>query len=330
MEHRKAIDGSGLAVSARVISLPDNGWLALTVTEPEGEPVRGTVLVPSTYGKRQESFSGLSASLALNGWRAVKFDIRFNEGVSYGGIYDFSFLSMIDDIVVAGADTAERYGDYAILATSLAARAVMRASSSLPSLTAIAFILPVVHAGATADAASPARPYWKWQNDVDRDLSTGDLVDGFLVSRRFIATAIEADLLSAESVQRDLSSGLPVSAVFSRDDAWVDSIEAEEIFAAANVNRRSLGLPEHDAFFVDGVSHELGRNPVMFRQVLDIIMKSLANQKTGDVMLHAPFRLTAQVLRAERDLLRSVLGTQPTVVIGSHPEMAEVAIGNRI
>lgn len=300
-----AFEDLRLAVTRADIATPGGTLLAsLAIEAADGKP-RGTVLLPATYGKRQEAFCAMAISLAINGWRVVRFDLRNNEGASPGGIYGFCFLSMIEDIVHAARYVHARHGAFLLVATSLAARAAIRALPAMPAPDRSVFILPVVHAGATVDHASDAKPYRKWTSGVDRDVATGDAVDGFLVNRGFIARAIEADLLSLESTARELGEiGPTVSAIFSVDDAWICAAEAEATFAQANAARAVRGAPPHRLWFIDGVSHELGKNPVLFRQVFGILAGELAPERRGELR-HAPFRLIAETIRAERSLLRT-------------------------
>jgi len=210
----------------------------------------------------------------------------------------------VDDIKIATKYVVKKYGNYNLLATSLSARAAIRAFTDIPIPSWTGLLMPVVNAGLTIDLASDAKPYTKWITGIDRELTTGDEVDGFFVRRGFIARSLDADLLSPEGTFQDLiGSSAQFCAFFSTDDAWVDANEAEKLFRNANEFRRRRELSEHSTFIISGVSHQLGRNPIVFRQVFDAMFVSMAAGDPDLICQHAPFRMVAELVRVQREML---------------------------
>ncbi len=236
---------------------------AASIARPDGKVLRGLMseavcpngrhrIILSGFGKTTRH----SAFLALGGedagdtvWR---FDFANHVGLSDGEMFDATIGSAVTDIhtICSGIDRAMSGERADLIASSLAARAALRAlAEGAPAARAV-LVLPVTDIRATIRAA------------VGRDMiaealagriQRDDPVDimGFPMSGAFVLEALDSQVTTLASSRDDLvRTPAPVTCIAARSDAWIDPQDVASAVDADSTRHRLVLLDQcdHDTF----------------------------------------------------------------------------------
>ena len=177
--------------------------LGVTGEGPAGAP-RGTVVLVPGYQQRIHHLALLSRSLVRHGYRTVRFDLTNHVGHSEGEVADLSMSSMAHDAEAVLSGCADRWvGPLFVVATSLGARAVVRAltSGSTGSVTAAVLVLPVVDVEYTINEAVERDVFDEWRSGRHNDpFELGRVIDHD-IRYHFVRDAIESGFAGRLSCQ---------------------------------------------------------------------------------------------------------------------------------
>jgi len=256
-------------------------------------PARGTVLLPSSYGKRILHNAVVSECLNRHGYDTFRFDLTNHVGLSDGVIQDFSMSSMVDDIDAASSYCAHQYQNVAMLAFSLSARAAIRVWATRGYRNRLVLGLPAVNVRSTLLAVTGIDVFSPSQWDEVSASTTGTIeVLGYQVRWEFGPDAVDHKLTDLADAVADLELiDAPATALIGGADEWVDPSEVGVAFKPHPSAPRKIVV-------IDDVSHDLAHNPPALRLVLETLLSSI--DPTLDHVEHLNFEEMVSVARRER------------------------------
>ena len=244
----------------------------LVCTPRAGEP-RGHVVLPPGYQQRIHHFSVLSRYLVRHGYATVRFDFTNHIGLSEGEIVDLTMSSMAADIAAVVATCRRLPGPQLVAATSLGARATIRALAESPPprpVAGVVLVLPVVDVEYTTTRVIGRNVIDRWRTGEVRDESVRDRVLDYDVSFGFARDALENRFDGPLQTGSELAAILaPVTAIAAERDDWIDHRDVERAMAfAAPAARHTIVM--------EATSHDLSHNPPVVRLLVEQILGAFA------------------------------------------------------
>ena len=267
--------------------------------EPPGRLSRGTVLLVPGYQQRIHHLGLLSRSLVRRGYRTVRFDLTNHVGASDGDVLDLTMSSMTADVTAMIAGCAFAGEPLHVVATSLGARAAVRALATgcaHPVSTPV-LVLPVVDVEYTINTAAERNVFADWRSGRETDPAASHRVLDHQVRYEFVRDAIEHGFVGVDATTTEIAGiGADVHAIAAERDDWVITADVEAAMgAAADAVRRTVVL--------SATSHELANNPPVMRLLLEQIVDALSPQQSGDVP-HLSFDEIVDTVNNERNWAR--------------------------
>lgn len=236
---------------------------------------RGLVLLPPGYERRPHHYSVVSRYLVRHGYSTMRFDLSNHIGLSDGEILDFTMSSMTGDIAaVAAGCLDEAGGALSVVASSLGARAVVRALARDQSLQAgvgsVVLILPVIDTEYTTAQAIGRNLLDDWRCGRVVDPATTWKVLNHTVSFEFAHDALSEGFDGEERTQAELASiDCPVTAIAAERDDWVRVEDVERAMAVDAPRRR-------ETVVLEATSHDFSSNAPVVRALLSEVLAALA------------------------------------------------------
>lgn len=241
--------------------------------EPPGGEPRGLVVMPPGYERRIHHHSVLSRFLVRHGYATLRFDLSNHIGLSEGEIAGFTMSSMTGDVagVLAGcADAEPRF----VVASSLAARAAVRALAREPSLQpdGAVLILPVIDTEATTTAAIGRNVVDDWRSGRVRDPERLCRVLDHDVRYAFSEDVLAHGFDGVEGTHAELASiACPVLCIAAERDDWVDFRDVERAMAVPAPGPRATVV-------LEASSHDLAGNLPVARALMAEVLRGLAGE----------------------------------------------------
>ncbi|HEV3001879.1 MAG TPA: hypothetical protein VGW75_14150 [Solirubrobacteraceae bacterium] len=241
--------------------------------EPCGGEPRGLVVMPPGYERRIHHHSVLSRFLVRHGYATLRFDLSNHLGLSEGEIAGFKMSSMTADVlgVLAGcADAEPRF----VVASSLAARATVRALASEPSLRpdGAVLILPVIDTEATTTAAIGRNVVDDWRSGRVRDRDRLCRVLDHDVRYAFSEDVLDHGFDGVEGTLAELAAiACPVLCIAAERDDWVDFRDVERAMAVEAPAARATVV-------LEASSHDLAGNLPVARALMGEVLGGLAGE----------------------------------------------------
>lgn len=245
--------------------------------EPRAGDPRGLVVMPPGYERRIHHHSVLSRFLVRHGYATLRFDLSRHIGLSAGDIADFTMSSMTGDVLGVLADCAEAEpGPRFVVASSLAARATVRALASepwlQPAVAGIVLILPVIDTEATTTAAIGRNVVEDWRSGRVRDPARLCRVLDHDVRYAFSQDVLARGFDGVEGTQAELASiGCPVLCIAAERDDWVDFRDVERAMAVEAPAPRATVV-------LEASSHDLAGNLPVARALMAEVLRALAGE----------------------------------------------------
>lgn len=220
--HRMLRGQDGL-LRGRVTVDRDDGLVLRGLVLSDDEPNGAHIILASGFGKSIRHSGFLAAHLARCGHIVWRFDFTNHVGESDGVMADAALSSAQHDLATLSQFVATR-GDarpIVLIASSLSARAAVKAISGKFSADLALFILPVVNLERTISAATGS--------DLVAQARTGMLTDqeidvlGHPMSSHFVHDAISGGFDELRQCGADFALvRCPIAIVAAEDDEWVD------------------------------------------------------------------------------------------------------------
>lgn len=276
---------------------------------PRDRSRHGLVLLPPGYERRPHHYSVLSRYLVRHGYETLRFDLANHVGLSDGDICNFTMSSMANDIAsVASACVASERGPRTVVASSLAARALVRSLADKPSLQngidGVVLILPVIDTEYTTTQAVGRNVIDDWRSGRVTDPTQPCQVLGHTVCFQFSHDALEHGFDGVERTQRELASlGCPVTAIAAERDDWVNFEDVEAAMAVDASARR-------ETVILAATSHDLSTNAPVMRALMEEVVSALTadtGQEPSPVQ-HLEFDEIVETVTYERHLKTGAYG----------------------
>lgn len=258
------------------------------------------VIIPPGYGQTKKEGLSISYYLVKNGFNVIRYDNTDHVGESAGEIFDTTMIKMKSDLLSA-IDHVNKFGckQIGVVASSLAARAAIKAAAEDKRIDLLVCLVPVV------DVQNTLRVVYN--KDIiatclrDRNWVSTNIL-GFEVSRNFVDTAISDEFTDLQSTIQDLN-GLNIPAVFfaSEKDAWINLEDVKTAF-------QSLATLKKELFVISDAMHRFDENPGLANKILSGVVQSslkyLCNVETADITVPNTREIAIQN-RLERERYKS-------------------------
>jgi hypothetical protein len=268
--------------------------------EPADAPAaKGLMLIAPGLGRTIRHSTVLALQFARHGYASLRFDLTNHTGDSDGDIFDATLSSAAEDLLcIAEAVRANGWDDPVFpVASSLGARAAIRAASRGMLADGLVLILPVVDFAKTvASVTGEDLVAAHLAGRIDRKDRVQVLTHG--MSGVFLADAVEAGMCDIVSVQRELAvAGMPVAAVAAENDAWVQLADVVAAIGAESPMRQVFVLEsaDHD-------SYSFG----FIRALTQTAVRAVANMTDEELddVHHIGFSELVRSLKIEKDVLK--------------------------
>jgi len=269
-------------------------------SEPLEAERRGVVVLPPGYERRIHHYAVLSRHLVRHGYATVRFDFTNHIGLSEGEVFDLTMSSMVDDVtsVLAAYREQEPPGALSVVASSLAARATIRALAEGPDdgVQSAVLILPVVDVERTTTEVVGENRVGKWRTGEVTDPTLPNRVLSHDVSYGFAKDVVESGLHDLAGTKDELARiRCPVTALAAERDDWVDVGQVREAMGVDAPGARATVL-------IEAASHEFSSNAPVVRLLLEQVGDRLATDRGEEPppVRHLDFDEMVETIRQEK------------------------------
>lgn len=270
-----ALNDEVRAQSFAVVNDRDQSLFALLTAPAAGEPV-ATVVMPPGYERRIHHYSVFARYLVRHGYSVLRFDFSNHVGLSDGEVFDFTMSSMAHDIeaVVRHVTDRDNAPPVALMASSLASRAALRAASRLDDLdrrlSGLVLILPVIDVEYTTTQAIGHNVVDEWRRGDVTDPRQPCQVLNHVVGYEFSRDALAGSWDGVETTHGELAElAVPVVAIAAERDDWVRPEDIEQAMSVPAPAPRST-------VFLEATSHDLSHNAPVVRLLMEQVLEALA------------------------------------------------------
>lgn len=244
-EGTRSADGP---VHRTVIEIPSSDQpLRALLSFGERGPSKGTVVIAQGFGRHIRHAAALSWILVQHGYSTLRFEYR--------GMYDeqealapSARLSAVVDDIDDAVQHLSKSGDVYVVASSIAARAAIRAESRSPRCAGLALVMPTVDVSASLKRAAAGRDVVSDTFAEHGGAATVSIV-GMKVPVAFFHDLVHTGLDNVEDTERDLASiTCPSIVVAGESDEWVDRDELEAAVRAASSELVIIQSMSHRSF----------------------------------------------------------------------------------
>lgn len=224
------------------------------------------ILIPPAYGETKREALSHSYHLAVNGFNVIRYDNTDHVGESDGDIFDTTLAKIKEDIF-STLDYAEEIGakEIGVVASSLAARAAIKAAAEDRRIKLLICIAPVVNLQDTLKSV--------YNKDMVGSCAMGmnwgaTNVLGFEVSGNFLVSAISNNFHNLSSTLNDLNKvHIPTIFLAGKEDPWVKVEDVEASFRSVSTEKKKISV-------FAGATHRLDGNLFLIRGIREVIIPS--------------------------------------------------------
>ncbi len=274
--------------------------IPLTITKENGRKIQAfqdsrthsssklpVIVVAPGYGETKRDYLTLAYYLATNGFRVVRYDHTNHVGASDGNHIDFTLSSMKEDFQTVSSFARVQWPACQIigLASSMAARVVVKAESERPSVDYLVMLMGIVNVRRTVAAVH--------LEDVFAGFAAGQYPEsanilGLNVGQQFLQDACHNHFVTLEDSLQDAKRlVVPVMMWSAGKDAWVEKGDLQT-FQCALGNRLRKNVVVRDSL------HRVQENPKLARHIYRQVVEScreVADQSNGHPLALEPDRL---------------------------------------
>jgi len=272
------------------------------------------VVIPPGYGEMKTDALMLAYYLAKNGFVVLRYDATDHVGESEGDILNTMLSTMEKDVTGSIDYLKSTYPDLPIgvIATSLSARAALRASVSDRRIRFVIGIASVVHLQATLKSVYKADLVAAYESGKIR--GTADIL-GFNVCDDFLADATKNGFHTLEGTQQDLAKTAATVTLFACErDPWVNLEDVKKVIDSdSKATRQIIVIPS--AFHNMYEDHATARD-VLKKIVAGTISSIKKIHFDADSVVEPTIREIAHEARLERQRTRLISRFESTDRIG--------------
>ena len=232
------------------------------------EPV---IVIPAAYGETKANAIHSAYYLAKNGFQVLRFDPTNHVGESEGEHEDYKLSTFVRDIHSAIDFVQARAPDarVGLLASSLAARAAIKAIGDDRRVSVLILVAPILNARDTLTRVQ--------NEDVIQTVLDGEYpihmnaLGHDVKTESFLGDCVRGGFENLESTLMDLKRiACPISLILAEQDPWVNESDVKATIEAIDPSRRSL-------FFLPTM-HKLKENPKEAKRAFRItVMQATLN-----------------------------------------------------